>query len=391
MIPKFFYLAAVTSIAWVGSMALVLGIDCFAMAGLKEFFVYLVGFDALFDNTSPFILSTAMIVELALVPSLVVVGLVFQIRFYDVLHRRFKEIQNSRQEKRERLIEAAAEKLSARMENDRHLWEERHGKVTPPTDSTRKSSMTKGDGLLPQLPLLSMMSRQNSSGSRGTSAEHELDGNLKRAFAQTPEGLDYLTLSSADLDPVHQRRKSRPSLHLSVSVPAPAYTPSSFLGQEIDFGQDERTSMPRHAGTRVVGDFGGRRHSTALARPPPSADADRRLSRASLGDVFGAKPVASPAKRGRQLSIDELNRRHSHMIRDLEGTSNPPYSAYFVDRMTEISSVGQRDGSQSLPTERTQSDQRRSRKMSVDELSKRQSYRLRDIEGGRGFLPTIRQ
>ncbi|KAG8741036.1 hypothetical protein FRC10_003420 [Ceratobasidium sp. 414] len=129
-IPRIHYNILLISTALVGASATILGVDCFTTAGLKEFYIWNLGFMRLFpvfhDIGMPYPLYQTEQIELGLIAAVALMGGAVQFRVLGVLKNRLREI-NEEQRKREEDAEiAAAERFDA---FDDHLeeWEKRHG------------------------------------------------------------------------------------------------------------------------------------------------------------------------------------------------------------------------------------------------------------------------
>ncbi|QRV90711.1 hypothetical protein RhiJN_18729 [Ceratobasidium sp. AG-Ba] len=129
-IPKLHYNILLISTAIVGASATILGVDCFTTAGLKEFYLWNLGFMRMFpvfyNIGMPYPLYQTEQIELGLIAAIALMGGAVQFRMLGVLKKRLQEI-NEEQRKREEDAEiAAAERLGA---FDEHLdeWEKRHG------------------------------------------------------------------------------------------------------------------------------------------------------------------------------------------------------------------------------------------------------------------------
>ncbi|GAA6047668.1 hypothetical protein JCM3770_001617 [Rhodotorula araucariae] len=83
----------------VGAFVVVLGIDCFTSAGLKELYVYVLGFDELFTKLEGhFRLTTGIIAELAATAALFFIFMAIQSRFLSLFIRRDADVKSSQRE-----------------------------------------------------------------------------------------------------------------------------------------------------------------------------------------------------------------------------------------------------------------------------------------------------
>ncbi|KAJ8083907.1 hypothetical protein AAF712_000816 [Marasmius tenuissimus] len=128
-IPKIHYHVLLTSTAFVGASALMLGIDCFTTAGLKEFYVWNIGFNQLFtkytSNGIQFPVTQTMQIELGLMGALALMGIAVQLRVLRVLQYKLREIA-AEQKVRDEEAETQASSRLALLERERAEWEKDH-------------------------------------------------------------------------------------------------------------------------------------------------------------------------------------------------------------------------------------------------------------------------
>ncbi|KAJ5573864.1 uncharacterized protein N7459_008291 [Penicillium hispanicum] len=115
-----------------GATALVLGIDCFSRAGLKEFWLYIWGLNAdIFPlDTSTYPVTRNIRVELAVIIIVAVFGVIAQLRLWKVIKERRMEEENSRKEAVRRKEGDEAEvgrQLEEKNLQERALWENMYG------------------------------------------------------------------------------------------------------------------------------------------------------------------------------------------------------------------------------------------------------------------------
>lgn len=162
-IPKIHYHILLISTAFVGSSAFMLGVDCFTTAGLKEFYVWNLGFRALFpkftNNDIQFPVSQTMQIELGLIGAIALMGAAVQLRILSVLHRKLGEISEEQRKRDEEADVHAADRF-ADVLRERAEWEKEHPTL---------SKHDRQDSTLSSLPL--MMKGHEGSPSP-TSAEH---------------------------------------------------------------------------------------------------------------------------------------------------------------------------------------------------------------------------
>ncbi|KAJ6110316.1 hypothetical protein N7486_002551 [Penicillium sp. IBT 16267x] len=118
--------------AFGGATALVLGIDCYSRAGLKEFWLYIWGLnDDLFPlNTYTYPITRNIRVELAIIIIVTVFGVIFQLRLWRVIKECREREENARQEAERAKEEAEAEngrRLEEKNLRERAEWEQIYG------------------------------------------------------------------------------------------------------------------------------------------------------------------------------------------------------------------------------------------------------------------------
>jgi hypothetical protein len=148
-IPRVHYHILLISTSFVGATAFMLGVDCYTTAGLKEFYMWNIGFMALFpkyrENGIKFPVTQTMQIELGLLAAVALAGIAVQLRILVVLQRKLEEIK---QEQRKRDEEAAVEHTErfAGLDKERAEWEKEH-----PTTTGRHSRNESG---LSSIPLI---------------------------------------------------------------------------------------------------------------------------------------------------------------------------------------------------------------------------------------------
>ncbi|EEB89983.1 hypothetical protein MPER_11869, partial [Moniliophthora perniciosa FA553] len=129
-IPKIHYHVLLISTAFVGASALMLGIDCYTTAGLKEFYVWNLGFNSLFpkytNNGIQFPVTQTMQIELGLMGALALMGIAVQLRVLRVLQYKLREIALE-QKKLDEEAETQASSRLALLAREREEWEKEHG------------------------------------------------------------------------------------------------------------------------------------------------------------------------------------------------------------------------------------------------------------------------
>ncbi|KIK28364.1 hypothetical protein PISMIDRAFT_90851, partial [Pisolithus microcarpus 441] len=128
-IPKLHWHILLLATAFVGSSVFMLGVDCYTTAGLKEFYVWNLGFTGLFpkytDNYIAFPVSQTMQIELGLIGAVALMGGAVQLRILRVLQRKLKEIAEE-QRRRDEEAELDASGRFADLEKEKKEWETDH-------------------------------------------------------------------------------------------------------------------------------------------------------------------------------------------------------------------------------------------------------------------------
>ncbi|KLO09329.1 hypothetical protein SCHPADRAFT_943720 [Schizopora paradoxa] len=131
-LPKIHYHVLLVSTAAVGATAFVLGIDCFTTANLKEFYIWNIGFQALFTKYTSagiqFPLSQMMEIELGLIGAFFLMGCAVQLRVLRILQFKLREITREAK-RREDELEAQATGRFKETEAELALWEKEHGRM----------------------------------------------------------------------------------------------------------------------------------------------------------------------------------------------------------------------------------------------------------------------
>ncbi|KAI4131995.1 MAG: hypothetical protein LQ338_000979 [Usnochroma carphineum] len=121
------------AISFAGATAIVLGIDCFSRAGLKEFWLYIWNLN---ENIyplhyrGPYPITRGIRVEIAAIVIIFLIGIMSQMKIWKIIKRR-REERDAEKTKREQLEAQAEVDLGRRIEEDndrdRMLWEAAYG------------------------------------------------------------------------------------------------------------------------------------------------------------------------------------------------------------------------------------------------------------------------
>jgi hypothetical protein len=141
----------IASISFSGATAAILGIDCLARSGWKEFWLYLWSLnDDIFPlNTNTYPLTKNIKAELAGVVIIAVFGIVSQLRVWNLVKdRREKSAAQEleRQQEKDREEEERGRALEDKFQKERAQWEATYGNKSVPDSSVRSSSIASPKG-----------------------------------------------------------------------------------------------------------------------------------------------------------------------------------------------------------------------------------------------------
>ncbi|KAI0375299.1 hypothetical protein BV20DRAFT_261994 [Pilatotrama ljubarskyi] len=128
-IPKLHYYVVLMSTAFVGASAFMLGVDCFTTAGLKEFYVWNIGFEMLFtkyqEHGIKFPVTQIMQIELGMMGAVSVMGIAVQFQVLKILQRKLREIEAERKRQNDEAEARAAERFR-QIEAEKEEWAREH-------------------------------------------------------------------------------------------------------------------------------------------------------------------------------------------------------------------------------------------------------------------------
>ncbi|KAI0320363.1 hypothetical protein OF83DRAFT_1053207 [Amylostereum chailletii] len=153
-LPKLHYHVVLISTAMVGASAVMLGVDCFTTANLKEFYVWNLGFTSLFpkykNNGIQFPVTQTMEIELGLIGAISIMGAAVQFRVLHVLQRKLKEISEE-QKRRQLQDDAKAAERFLNIDEEKADWDREHPTLGKHSRGTSEFSgtplMKDADGL----------------------------------------------------------------------------------------------------------------------------------------------------------------------------------------------------------------------------------------------------
>ncbi|GES65918.1 hypothetical protein ATEIFO6365_0012031000 [Aspergillus terreus] len=139
--------ALIGSTAAAGGTAVALGIDCFSRAGLKEFWLYIwaLNEDIFPLNTNTYPVTRNIRVELAATVIVAILGVISQLRLWNVIRERRRKEEELRAEEQRKKEEAEAEigrQLEENNLKERLAWEARYNSTEPDIPELGTNSKT---------------------------------------------------------------------------------------------------------------------------------------------------------------------------------------------------------------------------------------------------------
>ncbi|PBK77442.1 hypothetical protein ARMSODRAFT_949365 [Armillaria solidipes] len=197
-IPKIHYHILLISTAFVGASALMLGVDCYTTAGLKEFYVWNLGFRSLFpkfqDNGIRYPVSQSIQIELGLLGAVALMGAAVQLRILSVLQHKLKEISQEQQKQNDDAEQNAAGRFNVVL-RERSQWEKEHGHERVESGYSSMPLMKDLDGSSsPVTPDRRSMDYQDAVRQRYQSGVSDFmtapipEDELRRATSRSPQG-----------------------------------------------------------------------------------------------------------------------------------------------------------------------------------------------------------
>lgn len=318
------------STAIVGATSFILGVDCFTTAGLKEFYVWNLGFTSLFPTFSKhdppiqYPISQIMVIELGLIGAISVMGAAVQLRFLSVFMQRLREITQAEAQREKEREEKAAQRFTV-VERDRLLWEKEHGTGR---DSETLGGMRTEDGKLRSVDLETGLSTPDLKGPAAPIASQfmpTLDFGNKATAADLSAGIvanePSLTDSSMDAlaekDPelrekmklLEEIRRVKQNIEALREQPVVAPPPRSASPTQTVYtgllGADRSSSGDR---SRTNSGHRSRTNSRPLSTASMPIDTAIPEDQAAEAPATGASPTRPP----RAAKPDARHRTRSH-------------------------------------------------------------------------------
>jgi len=313
-IPKIHWHMLLIATAFVGSSAFILGVDCYTTSGLKEFYVWNLGFTSLFpkyaNNGIAFPVSQTMEIELGLIGAVALMGGAVQLRILRVLQRKLKEIAEE-EKKRDVEAEISASGRLAELSKEQEEWEHDHPSLGM---HGRTGSGYSGTPLMKDFPRSSQEGRSSTFtlvGGRG----RYISGVSDFMAAPTPDE----EMKRVTRDP--QAPGALPALDLGLGIQEDV--PSGFITDNEPESSDTKHSDVKRAISSELEDLARkeellaeiqtiRRSIDALRSETPGPDSDDGRSRRTLSyDLDNAiaprphtRPPRQPDPRSRAQSME---------------------------------------------------------------------------------------
>ncbi|KAK5789485.1 hypothetical protein VI817_008609 [Penicillium citrinum] len=265
--------------AFAGATALVLGIDCFSRAGLKEFWLYVWGLnDNMFPlNTNTYPVTRNIRVELAIIIIVTVFGVIAQMRLWKVIKERRATEENSRKEEERKKEEADAEagrQLEEKNHQERAEWEQMYG-----NGSTKEPSMTE-----------TAVAEDSRRGSDGFNSSNN----------GTVHSIEMKEMASPD----PHRGNTEGENTLDVVDEATSETPEGGEGDQALKAEEDCKNQQDNETTNTHGDAERDSHSIKVSRPatpPPEkafhVNANARDDESENGAIMGSEAGTPRSKR----------------------------------------------------------------------------------------------
>ncbi|KAF8140355.1 hypothetical protein EV363DRAFT_1393267 [Boletus edulis] len=322
-IPKLHWHMLLLATAFVGSSAFMLGVDCYTTAGLKEFYVWNLGFSSLFpkytSNHIAFPVSQTMEIELGLIGAVALMGGAVQLRILRVLQRKLKEIAEE-QRRRDEEAELNMSDRFVELAKEKEEWENDHPSLGT---HARSGSGYSGTPLMKEFP--------TSGSNEGRSSTFTLVGGRAR---HTSGVSDFMAAPMPDDDLKRTARSSQAAgtllPHLNLGIGIQDDVPAGFItDREPEVGKEAREAQ-RAKISAELNDLVRkeellaeiqtiRRSIDALRSETPGVDSDdsrsrkvsltsRRTLSYDLDNAITPRPHTRPPRqpdpRGRALSME---------------------------------------------------------------------------------------
>ncbi|PGH30415.1 hypothetical protein GX50_06820 [[Emmonsia] crescens] len=222
----------ICSTSFSGATSMILGIDCFSKAGLKEFWIYIWALnDKVFPfNTKSYPITRGIRAELAGTVVFFLMGLISQAKLWKVIRdrrRREAALREEEQKKRDQIEEEIAKNLEEGTNRERAHWETVYGdQQRPPNDSGIEIGPSEGHEIYSGTPDDRIPAKQGQV--------YEMDA-LRR-----PDGDD------TNYTPHRSRESIQPFVAAAAAMPIQSNTPLSNTSSAGDVQDTNPNITPGH-------------------------------------------------------------------------------------------------------------------------------------------------
>ncbi|KAJ3490186.1 hypothetical protein NLJ89_g11459 [Agrocybe chaxingu] len=312
-IPKIHYHVLLISTAFVGATSFMLGVDCFTTAGLKEFYIWNLGFPGLFpkfvNNGIQFPVSQTMQIELGLMGAVALMGIAVQLRILKVLQRKMQEIAEESKKRDEEAELQASDRVKG-LSEERDAWEKDHPSLT---------KHGRNDSSLSSMPLM-----KDREGTPSPDAARTRQISVLSEFKPAPPSEEDLKRATR----MNQTPGALPALDLGLAIQEDV--PSSFIAKNVEVTAADVEEYKRKE--TILAEIQNLRRSIEVLKSetpvPSSSEQSRRPSltsrRTTSLDVQGV--LLPPAHARPPRETDPRARVHSMELSTLTRDAKEPIS-----------------------------------------------------------------
>ncbi|KAG2416147.1 hypothetical protein HFD88_007340 [Aspergillus terreus] len=337
--------ALIGSTAAAGGTAVALGIDCFSRAGLKEFWLYIwaLNEDIFPLNTNTYPVTRNVRVELAATVIVAILGVISQLRLWNVVRERRRKEEELRAEEQRKKEEAEAEigrQLEENNLKERLAWEARYNSTEPDIPelgTNSKTCLTDEKAELrkaKEIDCLTVSSDQSSTSeaSYRCSDCREREANGESAYAPSviseSTGASQTGMEDDDPDAVDRRGSQKSPTPLKVFDGAAAARMKDDNGSEVTaiIGSETGTIRSKRFSGRSILDRMSVRSSLRQMSESQEAlvsCADGASLQDDVDDVDDDLDGRSEESEDRKSARKSVHDGSAHSDSDTEGTSQP--------------------------------------------------------------------
>lgn len=292
-------------ISFSGATAIVLGVDCFSRAGLKEFWAYIWALnDNLFPiGTKTYPINKGMRVELAVTVVIAVAGVASQLRLWKVIRERREKRDTERTERnrsREDEEEIAGRRIEGENDRERRQWERVYG-----NGATRDSLRGSADSGVGDMDSEKRLRNIDTAVVATPGTRSPADENLEMAgISPDHSGAPETAIPQSMGDGVITVRPDKEGVDASLSHTVPFQFGVAATGHDVDERSSVATFADEDGDMRSA--MGGKRNSMVNRLSAGSAKLLRSLSQRSRGN--NSEMGENPGESQEELVMS----RHSH-------------------------------------------------------------------------------